>query len=201
MTKSLENEVIRLKKSYSSIYGAPIIDRVDTTIFKTRYYHACLSCGFCNDICCSYGVDIDVENVSRIMEHAESIENYTKIPQKEWFLPGYNEDKDFPGGLYTRTATKDGACIFLNHNGRGCLLHKFCIENNIDAHVIKPMVSFLFPITFDNGLLSPSSEIVDKSLVCIDVGITLYKSIRDELTYYFGKEFIEELDKISAEIE
>jgi hypothetical protein len=56
------------------------------------------------------------------------------------------------------------------------------------------MVSILFPVTFDGGLLHPSNEILDRSLQCIDDGPTLYRGVRGEIAWYFGDELVLELD-------
>lgn len=192
-----ENEkyvIIKLSKKYASIYGVPVIDRFETSIYKIRYFTYCLSCDFCHDSCCFKGADVDLDNVQRIMKYANEIEDYIKIPRNEWFAGEYKYDPEFPSGHYTRTKIKNGACVFLNRNGRGCMLHKFCVENKIDFHTLKPMVCSLFPLTFDEGLLHPSNEVLDNSLICLHQGPSLYRGVREELIYYFGKELVDELD-------
>jgi Fe-S-cluster containining protein len=159
-----------------------------------------MGCTFCHDICCSYGVDIDILNVNRIMEQADAIEAYTGQPRDTWFSPDWVDDKEFPGGKQTRTEVVNGRCVFLNRKGRGCMIHSFCLQNNTDYHDLKPMVSVLFPLTFAHGLLRPSEEILDETLVCIDKGPTLYQGIRDELAYYFGDELVKELDAIKESL-
>jgi hypothetical protein len=59
------------------------------------------------------------------------------------------------------------------------------------------MVSILFPVTFDYGVLGASSEAVDRSLVCAGSGPTLYEGTRGELAYYFGDALVPELDTMS----
>ena len=58
--------VLRLSRDYTCVQGAPVIHSVDTDIFALRYFARCMACGFCNDQCCSYGVDIDLGNVMRL---------------------------------------------------------------------------------------------------------------------------------------
>ena len=60
------------------------------------------------------------------------------------------------------------------------------------------MVSVLFPVTFDDGLLHTSTEIEDKSLQCIGDGPTVYQGVRDEIAWYFGPELVAELDEIAG---
>ncbi len=105
---------------------------------------------------------------------------------------------EFPGGGYTRTAVKDGSCVFLDRKGRGCLLHTYAAAHGLDHRQFKPLVCALFPITFEDRLLHPSEEVKDASLVCVGPGPTLYKAVRDDLAYYFGTDFVVELDQHEA---
>jgi hypothetical protein len=61
------------------------------------------------------------------------------------------------------------------------------------------MVSILFPLTFNYGRLEPSSEVLDKSLVCAGEGPSLYDGVREELAYYFGDGLIAELDALKSD--
>ena len=74
------------------------------------------------------------------------------------------------------------------------MLHAYALDEGIDYHELKPMVSVLFPVTFDGGLLHPSNEIADRSLQCIDDGPTLYQGVRGEIDWYFGSALVAELD-------
>jgi hypothetical protein len=192
--------ITQFEKSYPSCYGAPVIASVDTDIFTLRYFTKCMQCTFCNDACCTSGVDIDVVNVARIEAHADAIERFVGIPRARWFTEEFTNDPEFPGGVHTRTAVVGRGCVFLDQSaeGRGCMLHKFGIENGIDYHDLKPMVSALFPLTFDDGLLHPSDEARDGSLVCLRTGATLYRGVRDELLHYFGKGLVSELDAMET---
>lgn len=161
---------------------------------------SCMQCSYCRDSCCQYGSDIDVENVARVEAHAAEIEKFTGVPRDRWFTGEWNDDREFPGGRQTRTRVENGACVFLNRAGRGCMLHSFALERGLDYHELKPMVASLFPVTFDYGLLHPSNEIVDRSLQCIDDGPTLYEGVRSEIEYYFGAELASELDAMKGAI-
>jgi tetratricopeptide (TPR) repeat protein len=189
--------VAALSKEYQSRYGVPIISYVDLSIFTHQYFGDCLECTTCGDACCSYGVDIDITNLRRITRYASSLEAYTQKDRKQWFDGDIQNDPEYPGGKFTRTKVIDGKCSFANRTGRGCRLQTFCLENGIDYHEMKPMVSCLFPITFSWGLLHPSSEVRLKELACLGPGKTLYQGIREEIGYYFGEELVEELDSLS----
>ena len=190
--------IAALTGSYPSRFGAPTLSRVDREIFALRYFTKCMQCAFCNDACCTYGVDVDAENVARIEAHADALEKFTGITRDAWFTGEVTVDREFPGGRHTRTRVVGRGCVFLDPSpgGRGCLLHRYAVENGIDYHELKPMVSALFPLTFDDGLLHPSDEARDGSLVCLPTGDTLYRGVRDELLYYFGAELVAELDAL-----
>lgn len=96
-----------------------------------------------------------------------------------------------------RTTVRNGKCVFISAAGRGCTIHAYCLENGIDYHTLKPMVSALFPVTFENGVLVPSSEAIDGTLVCSGEGATLYEGARNELDYYFGTNLVSELDALN----
>ena len=64
--------------------------------------------------------------------------------------------------------------------------------------IAKPMVSVLFPVTFEQGVLTASGEAADGSLVCSGSGPSLYDGARDELRYYFGPGLIAELEELRS---
>ncbi|HLK38976.1 MAG TPA: hypothetical protein VKU41_19580 [Polyangiaceae bacterium] len=187
-----------LRRPHACRWGVPVVDRVDTAIFARTYFVHCMSCEYCHDSCCRYGADIDAQNVARVEAHAAGLERFTGVARERWWTGVWTEDREFPGGRQTRTHVEEGACVFRSRTARGCMLHSYAVEEGIDYHLLKPMVSALFPVTFDDGLLHPSTEIVDRSLQCIDDGPTLYRGVRDEIGWYFGPELVAELDAIEA---
>lgn len=192
--------MIALSQDYPSIFGAPIIRAIDPAIFGYRYFTHCTSCAFCKDACCSYGVDIDVENMARINALGVDFEDYVGVPRAKWFEKKIWRDAEFPGGAQGRTRAVDGACVFLDRKNRGCKIHAYCLTKGIDYHDLKPLVSTLFPVTFEQGALVASSEIAEDELVCAGQGPTLYEGVRGELMHYFGDAFIAELDSIRLNV-
>lgn len=186
-----------------SLTGTPStqVDRVDTRIFQLTYYMHCMGCSFCNDICCQYGVDVDLDNVARLQAAPEELEQFVGRPRSQWFQDQVVLDPEYPGGGYRRTQVIDGRCVFLNRNGRGCLVHSWCLQQGIPYQHLKPMISSLFPVTFDQGILLPSSETVESSLACLGPGSTLYRGARDDLRWYFGEQLVQELDAIELELQ
>ena len=192
--------VVRLSRDYTCVQGAPVIHSVDTGIFALRYFAKCMACSFCNDQCCSYGVDIDADNAERIVALGDDFAARVRVPRSEWFTDEVTEDPEFPSGRYVRTQSRNGKCVF--HSGaRGCVIHAYALEKGVDYHTLKPLVSTLFPATFDYGVLAACNEVHDKSLICSGEGQTIYQGTRDELAYYFGQDFVAELDILAAKIQ
>ena len=75
-------------------------------------------------------------------------------------------------------------------------LENVALNTGGDYHDLKPLVSILFPLTFEYGVLEPSSEIQDGSVICYGEGPTVYEGSRDELLYYFGAQMVAELDAL-----
>lgn len=155
-----------------------------------------MRCGFCADACCQHGVDVSLAERDRIFARADAIEARTARPRETWFEEAITEDADFPGGAATRTTVIDGRCVFLNRGGRGCTLHALSLDENADYHLLKPMVSTLFPVTFGDGALLCSDELTDGSLVCAGEGPTAYEMARGEVAWYFGEALVQELDAL-----
>jgi hypothetical protein len=193
--------VIRdLSRPYACRWGVPVVDRVDTAIFVRTYFVRCMECTYCHDSCCAYGADVDAENVARVEERADDIAAFTGVPRGRFWTGTWHEDGEVPGGRATRTAVEGGACVFRSRSGRGCTLHSYALARGLDYHLVKPMVSSLFPITWDEGLLHPANEILDRSLQCIDDGPSLYAGVRDEIGWYFGDPLVAELDALERAV-
>ncbi len=186
--------MIALSREYPSIFGAPSIHSVDERIFTLRYFARCLACDFCHDACCNHGVDIDWANMEALRTLGSDFAEFIGVPPQAWFTETVVHDPEFPSGAQARTQTRDGKCVFADRSSRGCRIHAWCVERGLDYHLYKPLVSILFPLTFEYGALMPSSELLDATLVCSGTGESLYGGVRDELTYYFGEAFVTELD-------
>jgi len=188
---------VSLSKAYPCHMGGPVLSAVDTRIFSLRYFRYCMECSFCHDGCCQHGVDIDLENVARLKSVHGRFRDMVAVPEAEWFTTEVIADAEFPSGANVRTRVRDGSCVFHDPKGRGCLIHRYCLEEGIDYHTLKPMVSTLFPLTFEHGVLVASSEVLDGSLICAGEGPSCYDGARDELRYYFGDALVAELDMLS----
>lgn len=187
-----------LSRSYAARTGVPVISAVDLEIFTHRYFARCMACTFCYDSCCVHGVDVDEQVVATILDQADRIEALVGVPRDEWFAGPPAADAEVPGGASRRTAIRDGYCVFHDRKGRGCLLHGYALATGQDYHTLKPMISTLFPVTFETGALVISDELEDGTLVCAGDGPTVYAAVRGELEYYFGREMVAELDRLEA---
>jgi hypothetical protein len=189
-------DALCLPRAFPSRYGVPRLTHVAPSVFTRRYFTHCLACGFCHDWCCRSGVDLDLWHHARLVAEADGLEAFTGVPRGEWLEPDTERDPDMPGGGSRRTRLRDGACVFLNRSGRGCLLHAYAASRQIDYHELKPMVDCLFPLTFADGLLCAAEEVDDGELVCLNQGPSLYRGVRDELRYYFGDDCVAALDAL-----
>lgn len=181
-----------------SLAGSVKINSVDEGIFKQRCFSDCLKFEACHDICCSHGCDVDRAEAQHILELRDELEPLIKIPAGRWFEKKWTPDADFPSGEFTRSRVYRGKCIFYAHELRGCTLHRFAVTKGMDPHRIKPMVCFLFPITWENGKLFAGDFLFE--LPCAAQGVTLFEAQKAEIGSYFGGEFTSELEGLIPKI-
>lgn len=206
---------IDLSRPYPSRDGAPVISRIDPRMFSLRYFGECMNCTTCHDACCQFGVDIETRRIEALERYRPELETYLGVPRADWFRDdpddiGIVPEPDYPGGAYTRTAVvslpvdrsphNDEGCVFLDPQDRGCRIHRFALERGIEVHAVKPMICLIFPLVFDHGLLFPAPEFEEDLLVCAGSGPTVYDAVRSELQYYFGSEFVAELDRLAEAV-
>jgi Fe-S-cluster containining protein len=190
--------IIPLQREY--VYGNLAISFVHRDIFLKAYFARCLECNFCHDWCCSFGADVDIQNVERIQQHREGILPFIRPPEGEWFESEYSYYEEYAGNQYTRINPQGPRCVFISKDQRGCGLHRYAISKGMDYHEIKPLVCILFPLSFEEGILAIAPELDDDSLVCSGSGDSAYHSIRNELEFYFGHAFVAELDGIGQDV-
>ncbi len=193
-----DTSIIPLTKEYAS--GNVAISFVHRDVFLKTYFARCLECNFCHDWCCSFGADVDIQNVEKIQQRREEILPFIRPPEVEWFEAEYAYYEEYAGNQYTRINPQGPRCVFISKDQRGCGLHRYALSKRMDYHEIKPLVCILFPLSFGEGILSLAPELDDDSLICSGSGYSAYQSIRNELEYYFGREFVEELDGIEKEV-
>ena len=172
------------------------VSKIDERMFQTRYFARCMECTECGDGCCSYGCPVDVSEVERIYHYKNQLEDLVGIPASEWFHTESIARPEFPSGLIRNTTVVNGACVFHNNKGRGCHLHGFALQQGMDPHLIKPMVCFLFPLTWDVDYLYVS-EFLDE-LPCRNSGLLISDCLREEMACYLGGEFDRELETVQG---
>jgi hypothetical protein len=183
-----------LSRDYFSRWGAPKVRAVDPRIFSLRTFAECMKCGFCRDQCCSYGADVDMAAVARLVALGPDFERFVGMPAEQWFDGRVVCDGEFPTGAQTRFRAAAGACVFLDRASRGCRIHAYCLAHGLDYHQYKSCVCFLFPLTFENGVLMPSAELIDGTLACAGAGEILFDAARGEIAALWGKALVEELE-------
>ncbi len=186
-----------LSRKYPCQGGGPVLRAVESRIFTLRYFQPCLACSFCQDACCDWGVDIDLENAARLKALPDDFKALVAVSEDQWFSAEVTSDPEFPGGTHIRTNAIGGCCVFRNRKGRGCLIHAYALEKGLDYHALKPLVSTLFPVSFEQGVLVAAQELADGSLICAGEGPSLYEGARAELRHYFGNGLIAELDALA----
>ncbi len=196
----METDVIRLSKAYTCRYGAPVIREVESAIFVKGYFGDCMACDYCHDVCCSHGADVTAIDREQMANHAAALERHTGRPQSDWFNENRDLAADWPGGWATRIRAEDGHCLFLNTNGRGCLIHDYALRNGVEVHTVKPMVCLLWPVTWLGETLRVSNELRDDPIICAGPGQTCYRSARSDIAYYFGPELVAELDALELTV-
>jgi Fe-S-cluster containining protein len=175
--------------------SSTVLKTVDTDIFAMRYFGHCMQCTFCMDSCCQYGCDVNLDERDRILALAGELQPFVAPPKERWFSTEVKADPDYPSGHYVRSQVEGGACVFLSQQGRGCGLHRFALATGRDYHRVKPLVCWLFPLTWDLGLLRPSYDMTD-DLACKGEGPIIYDLAREELQVVFGAGLVEELDRL-----
>ncbi|MBL0215576.1 MAG: hypothetical protein IPQ07_17050 [Myxococcales bacterium] len=153
------------------------------------------------DACCQYGCDVDLAERDAILARAEQIRPLLKpaVQQRPWFDNEVEHDDDYPSGAVVRTEVVDDGCLFLQHDKRGCAIHRASIEQGWDFRGVKPAICRLFPLSYEGDAIVIADEYTDYSCVFVD-GPTLYRITRDTLGDVFGAELIQALDAAEAQV-
>jgi Fe-S-cluster containining protein len=178
--------------------------KVGEDIFTTRYASGC-SMSNCHGICCADGVDVDIAERDRILEHADMIRQYMDETQDRdtanWFQEP-KPDADFPSGQCTTTRLKSNGCNFLNKHGQ-CVVHMAEAKAPPGFGYLKPFFCRAFPVCILNSTLSVDDEqCPDERGCCGPVKngpLSILDTCAFELEYMLGKEGYAELLKMAAD--
>lgn len=178
--------------------------KVGEDIFTTRYERSCSMLN-CRGRCCADGVELDLTDRDRILEHASLIQQQMDETQDHnpanWFQ-GQKADTDFPSGVSTTTVLKADGCNFLNKHGQ-CVVHIAESKAPPGTGYLKPFFCRAFPVCILNSTLCVDDEQCPEESACCGPVKTGPLSIIDvcafELEYVLGKEGLAELRKMEAE--
>ena len=189
----------------------PRFRRVSSSIFTARLTPDCMAhqCTMVDkephrlklDACCQYGCDVDLKEREAILARAEQIRPLLRaeVRDRRWFDDEIEYDKDYPSGAVVRTEVVDDGCLFLQHDLRGCAIHRASIEQGWDFRGVKPAICRLFPLSYEDDAIVIADEYEEYSCAHVD-GPSLYRITRDTLAELFGPELVRALDAAEAAV-
>ena len=189
----------------------PRFRRVSAAIFTARLAPDCMThqCTMVDkephrlklDACCQYGCDVDLKEREAILARAEQIRPLLRpeVQNKRWFDDEIEYDKDYPSGAVVRTEVVDDGCLFLQHDRRGCAIHRASIEQGWDFRGVKPAICRLFPMSYEDDAIVLADEYAEYSCAHVD-GPSIYRLTRDTLGELFGSELVRALDAAEARV-
>ncbi|MBI4510224.1 MAG: hypothetical protein HY698_11365 [Deltaproteobacteria bacterium] len=201
----------------NSFVGHAKVKLVGDDIFLARFTSDCMGhdCRCVDegnrlrrDACCQHGCDVDLLERDAILARAEMIAPLLKQRFRDparWFDDSDPEEApDFPSGTVIRTAMagpgEAGGCVFLEHDARGCALHRAAIEHRFDPAEIKPLVCRLYPLAFCDGVLSLSDDFYRYSCVQRPDDPSVYRVMRPVLGEIFGLDIVPLLDRCEKRV-
>jgi Fe-S-cluster containining protein len=153
------------------------------------------------DACCQYGCDVDLKERDAIIARADLIRPLLRAEVKDrpWFETEVEYDKDYPSGAVVRTEVVDDGCLFLQHDRRGCAIHRASLEQGWDFRGIKPAICRLFPVSYEDDAIVIADEYPEYSCAHVE-GPSLYRITRDTLGELFGEALVTALDAAEAQV-
>jgi Fe-S-cluster containining protein len=182
----------------------PRFTRAERAIFTRRIVADCMTHA-CRDrdpdrarldACCQHGADVDLGERDAILRHAEPIGALLTPTARSapWFTQRAERDDDFPSGKVVRTRKLGSGCVFLDHDARGCAIHRAAVESGWDFRGVKPHVCRLFPLSYGDGAILLSDDYPDYSCAYEPGAPTVYRHGRDTLADVFGRSLVTALD-------
>ena len=178
---------------------------VGDDVFNTRYEKGC-SMYNCRGRCCADGVDLDIVERDRILEHAHLIQPHMDETQDrnpaKWFQEKTHQDADFPSGKCTTTALSEDGCVFLNKDG-------YCVVHIAESHVpngfgyLKPFFCRAFPVCIITSTLCVDDEQCPDEHKCCgplkNGPLTILDICASELEFMLGAAGLAELRTMARE--
>jgi hypothetical protein len=193
--------------------GDARVRQVEVAIFTRRFTADCMSHAcVCRDegdrplrdACCQHGADVDLFEKAAILarqgEVAAVLAPGFRDPQLWFDESDPYHDEEYPSGTCVRTGrvTPDEAsgCVFLQHDARGCALHRAALEHGFAPDEIKPVVCRLYPLAFGDGILGLSDDFDRYSCADDASGPTVYRLMRATVASAFGLGLVRQLDAL-----
>src|SRR5262249_55359914 len=160
------------------------------------------------DACCQHGADVDLFEKAAILQRAAEIGPILAPEFRDparWFDESdpYHDD-EYPSGTCVRTgmagAGDSSGRVFLQHDRRGCALHRAALEHGFAPGEIKPAVCRLYPLAFGEGLIGFSDDFTRYSCANDASGPTVYRLMRGTLAEMFGLPLVRRLDAVERRL-
>ena len=193
------------------------LQRVEEDVFVRRFAPDCMrhACR-CRDegdrplldACCQHGCDVDLFEKAAILARKDWIAPILDPAFRDttlWFDESDPyDDPEYPSGTCVRTGRvtpdESSGCVFLQHDGRGCALHRAALAGGFAPDEIKPAVCRLYPLAFGEGLLGLSDDYSRYSCADDPSGPTLYRLMRPTLGSVFGAGIVRQLDTLERRV-
>jgi hypothetical protein len=177
--------------------------RIAPDLFEARFASGC-STRRCEGGCCRGGVWLDPGERDAILAHADLVREAMDPGQprdtRRWFSRRVNEDPDFPSGRAVHTRKRNGACVFLNGEGR-CVLQKASMTAR-GGLKLKPFFCTAYPMTIMNGVLMLDDNDYRSEPACCGSSkrgrLTVLQTCEMELRHVLGAAGVKRLRRIAT---
>jgi Fe-S-cluster containining protein len=159
-----------------------------------------------DDACCQHGCDVDLFEKAAILSRKDEIAAVLREPFRDparWFDESDPEHdlQAYPSGTAVRSglagADEASGCIFLQHDSRGCALHRAALESGFAPEEIKPAVCRLYPLALDGDRSLGFSDDFDRYSCAGEAGgPTVYRLMRGTIGDIFGRSLVRKLDQV-----
>jgi len=179
------------------------LNSINNNCYTRKGFNSCFKCA-CMDKCCQYSADVDKESYDLLIQHRYIVEPYIGRKIEDCFSVILKDTEYLGGFAYKAIKGKDGYCIFHSKTEKGCILYSLVMSGIIQHRRLIPSICRLYPLTWNNGVLSmydedgiPSDcecEITNKHNVS---NKSLYQTQQQEIKDIFNMQLVnmEELHK------
>jgi len=200
------------------VLGGPSrVRRVEEDVFLKRFAADCMTHACqcrdegdrpLDDACCQHGADVDLFEKAAILGRQGDIAAILHPDFRDpavWFDESdpYQDD-EYPSGTAVRTGRRtpdeSSGCVFLQHDQRGCALHRAALAGGFSPDEVKPVVCRLYPLAFGDGVLGLSDDFARYSCADDATGPTVYRLMRPTVGAIFGLGVVRQLDAVERRV-